>query len=823
MGSRSELFAAVDGGADTAINGAIFIGSYFAVARITGAGYVSAPGAVLISLLIAAASPLFYRSLIRHGESSLLHLLRAQLLMLGLSLLSVAVLSGDAEAEHFLSLWMIIAFAVSTGLIWAKKKALVCIIRFLRRQGRGMVSAIIVGDSGDTVDRVFEGLIGNESERLLPFGAVGPSDMRCRCESLGEIRELPMVLDAYHPEAVIFAVERVEEGVIRRAVAECHDRCVRVYFHPTVYGYFRSERQVEQDGGVLLINAYSTPLDLAVNRFFKRSLDVVGALALLLLTSPIMAFAAIGVRLSSPGPILFRQVRVGLGGAEFVMLKFRSMVVNDRSDTAWSDGTDSRKTRFGNFIRRTSIDELPQLINVLRGDMSLVGPRPELPVFVSKFKDRIPLYMLKHYVRPGMTGLAQISGLRGDTSIERRIDADLRYIESWSLWQDVSILLRTPLHAVNRSEVYRMGESEKGKSRTVIYAASTMGHIANFHMPYIAALRDMGWDVRIMARGDGADLDIPFEKRIFSLKNIALRRRVRRMLREIRPAAIVLNTTLAAFHLRRALHRRDGVRVVNIVHGYLFREEPRGVRERMMLLCERLLAGKTDVIITMNREDFRIARRYSLAPKVDFCRGMGVRLRGGGTDTDALRRAFGCEGRFVLAFVGELSRRKNQELLIRAMARLCERIPSAVLLLVGDGAERDELGTLASRLGVSDSVRFLGYRADAVDIMRMCDLYVSASLSEGLPFNIVEALGVGGTVLASDVKGHEDIIEDGVDGFLFKSGDIEEFVNKACQIYDKNMLIDREVKERKFRKYELDNVFPRTLCSIVGAVGEVQA
>ncbi len=822
MGSRSELFAAVDGGADTAINGAIFIGSYFAVARITSVGYASVTGAVLLSLLLAAASPLFYRSFIEGGVSSFLHLLRAQVLMLGLALFSVAVLSGNAEREHFLSLWMIIAFAISTGAIWAKKKALVSMIRFLRRRGRGMVSAIIVGDSGDTVDRVFEGLIGDESERLLPFGAVGPSDMRCRCESLGEMCELSSVLDAYHPEAVIFAVERVEESAIRRAVAECHDRCVRVYFHPTVYGYFMSERQVEQDGGVLLINAYSTPLDLAVNRFFKRALDVVGALILLLLSSPIMAFAAIGVRISSPGPILFRQVRVGLGGAEFVMLKFRSMVVNDRSDTAWSNGADNRKTRFGNFIRRTSIDELPQLINVLRGDMSLVGPRPELPVFVRKFKDRIPLYMLKHYVRPGMTGLAQISGLRGDTSIERRIDADLRYIESWSLWQDISILLRTPFHAVNRREVYRMERQEKSKSGVIIYAASTMGHISDFHTPYIAALRDMGWDVRTMTRGDGADFDIPFEKRIFSLKNIVLRRRISRIIREIRPDAIVLNTTLAAYHLRRALRSRDGARVVNIVHGYLFREQPRGLRERLMLLCERLLARKTDVIITMNREDFRIARRYSLAMKVDFCHGMGVRRRGGDVDINALRHTLDCDGKYVLAFVGELSRRKNQEFLIRAMASLCERIPSVVLLLVGDGAERETLETLAARLGVSDSVRFLGYRADAVDIMRICDLYVSSSLSEGLPFNIVEALSVGCTVLASAVKGHTDIIDDGVDGFLFKPGDIEEFVNKASQIYSNDVLIDRDAKERKFGSYEFNNVFSRTFDRIVGAVGELQ-
>jgi len=206
------------------------------------------------------------------------------------------------------------------------------------------------------------------------------------------------------------------------------------------------------------------------NAAVKRIFDIVGSSLLILLTSPIMIFAAIGVYISSPGPILFKQKRVGRLGKNFTMLKFRSMRVNDESNKAWTTGNDPRKTKFGTFLRRTAIDELPQLFNVLMGSMSLVGPRPEIPVFVEHFKEIVPLYMIKHYVKPGITGLAQIKGFRGDTSIEARIHEDIEYIENWSLMLDIYVLLKTPLKAFNKNEKYveaadnRDDESDKTPS-----------------------------------------------------------------------------------------------------------------------------------------------------------------------------------------------------------------------------------------------------------------------------------------------------------------------------------------------------------------------
>ena len=204
--------------------------------------------------------------------------------------------------------------------------------------------------------------------------------------------------------------------------------------------------------GLPLLNIRHIPLDNWGNAFMKRAMDIVGSLVLIVLTSPIMLIAAIGVRLSSPGPIIFSQERVGRNKKTFRMYKFRSMRVNDRQDTGWSRDKDDRKTAFGSFIRKFSIDELPQFFNVLKGDMSLVGPRPEVPFYVEQFREEIPLYMVKHQVRPGITGWAQVNGLRGDTSIKDRIEHDIYYIEHWTVFFDIEILFMTLFKGIVNSE-----------------------------------------------------------------------------------------------------------------------------------------------------------------------------------------------------------------------------------------------------------------------------------------------------------------------------------------------------------------------------------
>ena len=204
------------------------------------------------------------------------------------------------------------------------------------------------------------------------------------------------------------------------------------------------------------------PLDIARNRCMKRLIDVVGGVCLIVITLPLQLAVAIGVRVSSAGPILFRQARVGKGGRTFTMYKFRSMRVNAEEETGWSVENDPRRTRFGALIRRLSLDELPQLYNVLRGEMSLVGPRPEMPFYVVRFQRELPSYSERHRIAPGITGLAQIKGLRGDTSIAARLGEDLYYIENWSLGMDLKILLMTPFRALNRQERLNLRNRKRG-------------------------------------------------------------------------------------------------------------------------------------------------------------------------------------------------------------------------------------------------------------------------------------------------------------------------------------------------------------------------
>ena len=262
-------------------------------------------------------------------------------------------------------------------------------------------------------------------------------------EYLGGYEDLGSLLDSCSPDMVVCAVGAEDAALIPGFIMDCEKRGVKLSIVPFYAEYLPSNPAVDDLNGVPLLNIRRVPLDDRFSAFVKRTFDVVCSALMLVLTSPLLLVCALGVKISSPGPVIFRQERVGRYGKVFNILKFRSMRVNEEQDTAWSGEKDSRRTRFGAFIRKCSLDELPQLWNVLRGDMSLVGPRPELPHFVERFREEIPLYMVKHQVRPGITGWAQVNGLRGNSSIRERIEHDLYYIENWTVWFDVQILLTT--------------------------------------------------------------------------------------------------------------------------------------------------------------------------------------------------------------------------------------------------------------------------------------------------------------------------------------------------------------------------------------------
>ncbi|WZL73651.1 undecaprenyl-phosphate glucose phosphotransferase [Clostridiaceae bacterium 35-E11] len=262
---------------------------------------------------------------------------------------------------------------------------------------------------------------------------------------MGNIDYLDTVIFNYDLDEVIIAIPLSLYGRLNDIIKTCEKNGVKAQIIPDYYKYLPAKPYVDQIDDLPLINIRYVPLDDAFNKLIKRTMDVLLSSIGILLMSPILLFTAAMVKMTSPGPILFRQKRVGLHRREFDMYKFRSMKIQKESEekTQWTTKNDPRKTKFGNFIRKTSIDELPQLFNVLKGDMSLIGPRPERPFFVDKFKEEIPKYMIKHHVRPGITGWAQVNGWRGDTSIKQRIACDIYYIENWSLWLDIKIIFLT--------------------------------------------------------------------------------------------------------------------------------------------------------------------------------------------------------------------------------------------------------------------------------------------------------------------------------------------------------------------------------------------
>ncbi|MDR9857980.1 undecaprenyl-phosphate glucose phosphotransferase [Paenibacillus sp. VCA1] len=262
---------------------------------------------------------------------------------------------------------------------------------------------------------------------------------------LGTVDDLEKVLEETLIDEVIMALPLDAHSKYPKIINLCEKAGVRTLIIPDFFDYLPARPYFDNFAGMPMINVRDIPLDLAGNRLFKRLFDIAFSLFAIVLTSPLMIAIVIGVKLTSPGPVIFKQERVGLNRRNFMMYKFRSMkqLPPGTEDTGWTVENDPRRTKFGSFLRKTSLDELPQFFNVLFGHMSVVGPRPERPYFVDQFREEIPKYMVKHHVRPGITGWAQSNGLRGDTSIEERINHDIFYIENWSLLFDIKIIFKT--------------------------------------------------------------------------------------------------------------------------------------------------------------------------------------------------------------------------------------------------------------------------------------------------------------------------------------------------------------------------------------------
>lgn len=321
-------------------------------------------------------------------------------------------------------------------------------LRTIRRKGYNLKHILLVGYSRaaeEYIDRLTDnpqwgyvacGILDDH----IPAGTVYKG-----VKVLGRLGNLEVILPENKLDEIAISLSLQDYDHLEGIVATCEKSGVHTKFIPDYNSLIPSRPYTEDLMGLPVINIRYVPLTNTGNIIIKRIVDVCGAVCGMALTSPLMLLAALFIKLTSPGPVIFRQERVGLHNKPFYMYKFRTMErqVPGEEKKAWTVRNDPRVTPVGKFLRRTSLDELPQLFNILRGDMSLVGPRPERPLFVDKFKEEIPRYMVKHQVRPGLTGWAQVNGLRGDTSIRKRIEYDIYYIENWTVWFDLKIILMT--------------------------------------------------------------------------------------------------------------------------------------------------------------------------------------------------------------------------------------------------------------------------------------------------------------------------------------------------------------------------------------------
>ncbi len=359
------------------------------------------------------------------------------------------------------SRWALAIFLMLDVLLIATKRLVLRkTLKRFRAKGYNKKYVVLIG-GGDTAAHYLD-VIRREKEMGFECDGYISDDNELEAERLGGFDEMFDILDRHSYSEAVCALDSDEMEHLGDAVEACERTGTKISVIPAIYQYMSATPAIDMVGGIPMMNIRRIPLDNMGNAFMKRAMDIAGSLVMIILSSPIMLISALIIKLTMGGRVIFRQQRVGLDKKIFTMYKLKSMKDNSESDTAWSTDNDPRKTRFGAFIRKLSIDELPQLFNVLKGDMSLVGPRPEIPFYVDSFKHSIPMYMLKHQVKPGMTGLAQINGYRGDTSIEKRIEYDIQYIESWNIFLDISILIKTVFSGFVNKEKLITKETENG-------------------------------------------------------------------------------------------------------------------------------------------------------------------------------------------------------------------------------------------------------------------------------------------------------------------------------------------------------------------------
>jgi len=405
--------------------------------------------AVLIGVLLT--TPVFSSVEIYHsmrGQSFIRHVFNLIQALCTLGFLLAGLSFFTKSGDEFSRTWFLIWMSLALLLIVLFRCTVLLFLRFMRSRGLNERRVVIMG-AGDLGVKLAETV---QQALWTGFRIAGFMDDHA-ANKQADIHGIPVLqtpddmglyMKTHAIDEVWLALPLRAEARMKEILHELRHHTISTRFVLDIFGLDLLNHSLTELAGFPVLNICSSPM-MGVNRIVKAVEDRIIAAAILLCISPLLLVLAIAVKCSSPGPVFYRQKRVGWNGVEFEMLKFRSMPVNAEASTGpvWATSEDKRATWLGSFLRRTSLDELPQFINVLKGEMSIVGPRPERKVFVDEFKEKIPRYMQKHLVKAGITGWAQINGWRGNTSLEKRIEYDLYYIEHWSLAFDLKIIFLT--------------------------------------------------------------------------------------------------------------------------------------------------------------------------------------------------------------------------------------------------------------------------------------------------------------------------------------------------------------------------------------------
>ena len=419
--------------------GVLDMGIYFSALYFVVPGY----------LILYYWNKLYTPKRVQRPENEILNIIRANLIGIVLFLAGLYLANSiDRELQHF-SRGMLALFAIINTISGILVRALIRrILHLMRKRGYNLKHILLVVYSRASeayIDRIISNpqcgyMVRCILDDNVPRGAVYKG-----VKVLGSIDNLPFILPENNLDEIAVTLALQDYDRLEEIVNLCEKSGVHTKFIPDYNSLIPGKPYTEDLGGLPVINIRYVPLSNTLNAVAKRAVDIVGSLCGLIVTSPLLLIVAILIRATSKGPIIFSQERIGQHNHAFKMYKFRTMYVQDTTEEkkGWTTKNDPRVTKVGRILRKTSIDELPQLFNILIGDMSLVGPRPERPQYVEKFKEEIPRYMIKHQVRPGLTGWAQINGYRGDTSIRKRIEYDIYYIENWSMSFDFKIMFLT--------------------------------------------------------------------------------------------------------------------------------------------------------------------------------------------------------------------------------------------------------------------------------------------------------------------------------------------------------------------------------------------